>query len=517
MPIRFSCACGRSIAVKDEHAGKLIKCPACAKPVRVPKEELDLKPEAGELAGSGLELKPEGLEAKSDPLAAGTKSRSRSHAVSKVVKAPAGGSAGTARSTAGGPRKSKSKTRSGKRPPPLGDDLMGGRVPPVTTRRQTEFEIKPMEGMTARGEKKSFKCPGCTATLYEGDILCIACGMDLSTGQWVAPKEVEPKGWIWLILGLLVVAGLIGGLIYVFKKSVVEASGPGPGAGGAGTGGAAVTAPPVDDAAAALGKLLAGGSMFDFKKVAEELGKLREEGLPTLLETWKGEGASANSKKVALYGMGLLARAGVWNDDVIAAFQTTVRDKASELRETALQGLYRIAFERADGPIEADEFRGTEGLFKGLKRMPAVSTVRAVFSEVAGDPADPLCAWAVRFATDLGDQTAVHVLISGLGNADLPRDAQERFKVMLRELTGATFDTPDQWENWWQERQSESPAQWLIRALEGQNDLLRAAAAKRLKRLTGANLPDWETAGTAEKRAELVKKWQAWGVENKGK
>jgi hypothetical protein len=37
--ITFSCACGKTIRVKDEHAGKKGKCPACRQVVRVPKPE----------------------------------------------------------------------------------------------------------------------------------------------------------------------------------------------------------------------------------------------------------------------------------------------------------------------------------------------------------------------------------------------------------------------------------------------------------------------------------------------
>jgi hypothetical protein len=37
MAIAFSCACGRKINAKDEHAGKRVKCPGCQQPVTVPK------------------------------------------------------------------------------------------------------------------------------------------------------------------------------------------------------------------------------------------------------------------------------------------------------------------------------------------------------------------------------------------------------------------------------------------------------------------------------------------------
>lgn len=36
MPIRVSCACGKQLTVKDELAGKAVKCPGCQKALRVP-------------------------------------------------------------------------------------------------------------------------------------------------------------------------------------------------------------------------------------------------------------------------------------------------------------------------------------------------------------------------------------------------------------------------------------------------------------------------------------------------
>ncbi len=36
MPIRMACPCGQKLQVKDEHAGKVIKCPACGTALRIP-------------------------------------------------------------------------------------------------------------------------------------------------------------------------------------------------------------------------------------------------------------------------------------------------------------------------------------------------------------------------------------------------------------------------------------------------------------------------------------------------
>ena len=44
MPIKVSCACGKKLSVKDELAGRTLKCPACQKPLRVPKPKVEEEP-----------------------------------------------------------------------------------------------------------------------------------------------------------------------------------------------------------------------------------------------------------------------------------------------------------------------------------------------------------------------------------------------------------------------------------------------------------------------------------------
>jgi hypothetical protein len=63
MPIPFRCACGRSLRVKDELAGRKVKCPECGGVLTVPRpdreeEEEDLLP---------LEDAPEEKESRPDP------------------------------------------------------------------------------------------------------------------------------------------------------------------------------------------------------------------------------------------------------------------------------------------------------------------------------------------------------------------------------------------------------------------------------------------------------------------
>jgi hypothetical protein len=41
MSIKVSCTCGKNISAKDEFAGRQVKCPACKKPLRIPKPKVE--------------------------------------------------------------------------------------------------------------------------------------------------------------------------------------------------------------------------------------------------------------------------------------------------------------------------------------------------------------------------------------------------------------------------------------------------------------------------------------------
>jgi DNA-directed RNA polymerase subunit RPC12/RpoP len=45
MPISLSCDCGRKIRVKDEHAGRKVRCPACGIVLEVPVPEMEVEVE----------------------------------------------------------------------------------------------------------------------------------------------------------------------------------------------------------------------------------------------------------------------------------------------------------------------------------------------------------------------------------------------------------------------------------------------------------------------------------------
>lgn len=120
MPIRVQCACGKSMSVKDDFAGKAVKCPGCQKPLRVP--------------------------------AAGTATANRPSAGANSAAArPAGARPAGARPAAAAP------------PAPGGlDDLFD------------EEGLQASSGPT---------CPACSAAIKPGSVLCTQCGMNLQTGE----------------------------------------------------------------------------------------------------------------------------------------------------------------------------------------------------------------------------------------------------------------------------------------------------------------------------------------------
>jgi hypothetical protein len=46
MPIPVTCSCGRALRLKDEYAGKRVRCPSCQSPLSVPTPERDAEEEA---------------------------------------------------------------------------------------------------------------------------------------------------------------------------------------------------------------------------------------------------------------------------------------------------------------------------------------------------------------------------------------------------------------------------------------------------------------------------------------
>lgn len=148
MPIPIRCSCGKAFNLKDELAGKAIKCPDCQAVIRVP------------AAGGGK------------PIAAGGAAAAKSTAKPAAPAAASGARPAAARPATPQPTPRPAATRPAVAPAPKGelDDLF----------QEAGFEMK--TGKT---------CPSCFQSLPKEAMLCVHCGFHFESGAKVAGHQTE--------------------------------------------------------------------------------------------------------------------------------------------------------------------------------------------------------------------------------------------------------------------------------------------------------------------------------------
>jgi len=137
MPIRLQCTCGKVLSVRDELAGKGVKCPGCQKVLRVPGE-----PSA---AASPTAAKPPGGPSKAATKPPATAKPAQSSAAAPKVTPPAS---------------------------PAFDGFEGGAMDDLFN--EEGFEVR--TGKT---------CPSCYAPIAADAVFCTRCGFNLETGAKV--------------------------------------------------------------------------------------------------------------------------------------------------------------------------------------------------------------------------------------------------------------------------------------------------------------------------------------------
>ena len=138
MPIRLKCACGKVLNVRDDLAGKAVKCPGCQTALRVPSPGSAASPAKAATSGSAA-TKP----------AAGAAKK-----VAAASAAPAAAPAQPLVSLTDGSL----------------DDLFN----------EAGFELR--TGKT---------CPGCFASLAKDAVFCTHCGLNLTTGEQLKAHTTE--------------------------------------------------------------------------------------------------------------------------------------------------------------------------------------------------------------------------------------------------------------------------------------------------------------------------------------
>ena len=136
MPVRIQCQCGKVLSVKDEFAGKAVKCPGCGKAVRVPAAKAAQGAGAAQSGG-----------------ASGPASSSAKPAAAKSQAAKTGT-----------PRAKPGAGRGGQTTPAV-DDL---------------DDLFAEEGFN---RSVGAVCPACAAEMNAGAVLCTKCGFNKETGQ----------------------------------------------------------------------------------------------------------------------------------------------------------------------------------------------------------------------------------------------------------------------------------------------------------------------------------------------
>lgn len=133
MPIQFACRCGQRLAVKDELAGRAVKCPKCGQPIQVPTGSAAAAPAMAGRAPAPGQMQP-------------------------PAPAPVPGPLGA--------------------PPP-------GTFPPSA--------FHGMLDDAGLGKPGEIACPACNAGMRPGSVLCIKCGLDLRTGRRLETEDADEQ------------------------------------------------------------------------------------------------------------------------------------------------------------------------------------------------------------------------------------------------------------------------------------------------------------------------------------
>lgn len=493
MSIEFTCECGRQVRVKPELAGRKIRCPGCGNPLRVPAESDGDAPAA---ATQRMETQPE--DAAEEPKKSGTRRTSKSG-----KSLPAGRSPKPAESAEVAPTRQRASGDGAK--------SRAAAQPVQEPRKKTEFGLSPLEDTNQAGGKKTFPCPGCGAGLYAGDILCISCGMDLSTGQWVLPEKVESMGssMARLIGGLLVAVLAIGGGGYWFFGKYKNMNNA-PANGGVGTAGNVAT--PADPAAAADAAVrheFEPNAAGDLAALAAVVVQHKAAALAPLAALLGQADLSGEARLKAVKGIAILARKGYVADEALVALDAALGSKDESVRAAAQETLYLYAHPKGTGALDSEIAPLGQSLPAVEGVQPAPAAIQSLMKN-AGDPQDPLFFSAVRMLIDCDAPNyvgnVVDVLRQHADNADLTAKSIQ----LLTRVTGRQFAKIEEWTAWWDQNVGGRPALWLTDALCAPEVADRKAVHARLVELTGNSAIQPPEGNDPEAWKPCAEQWRQW-------
>ncbi|MCE9582538.1 MAG: hypothetical protein K8T20_08605, partial [Planctomycetes bacterium] len=196
MPITTSCDCGRKLNLKDELAGKTVKCPQCGTALKVP-------------------------DSKSTATAVATPPPRSAPADSRIMPKPPSGKTEEPKA---GPKVIMSNFKSledfddagnAKKKKKVFDDQDKTAHEEGTT--GGEMAKIAAEAMKQADERPKARCPGCGRGVKPDDVICMKCGTNIKTGRRIGESAfaITPKK-VMLALGIMAICA--AGALWHFLK-----------------------------------------------------------------------------------------------------------------------------------------------------------------------------------------------------------------------------------------------------------------------------------------------------------
>ncbi|KAF0243032.1 MAG: PBS lyase HEAT domain-containing protein repeat-containing [Planctomycetota bacterium] len=335
MPISTSCSCGRKLNLKDELAGKTVKCPQCGTAVRVPDGKstataVATPPPRSAPADSRIMEKPGGKKKKDD---AGPKIMMANF--KSLDDFDEGGNL---------KKKKKEFTKEDEEVSEAAGGTTGGEMAKIAA-----------EALKAEKEKPKFRCPGCGRGVKPEDVICTKCGTNIKTGRRIGESAftLTPKK-VMIFLAIAAVCAL--GAFFTFtkvipptaedlnKKKDEEQKGE------------------IADTIAKMTEIV-NDSDPDHTRALPYVANVGAEALPALISSLKSGGNAARRKAVKL--MEILAFNGYRSEAACYALGALSRDSDATLRDWAAEALQWSGFELVQGQAycaasEADSGKTTD-------------------------------------------------------------------------------------------------------------------------------------------------------------
>lgn len=464
MPISVKCKCGKGLKVRDDLAGKAIRCPGCGAVVKV--------------VGEGAPVSGRGKPAVPGKPSTSVKPRPSTKSMPATPQKP------------GAPTS---------KPADLGllglpDDIM------------PKIDAAPTE-----------KCPKCGALFYKGDIFCTACGLDFKTGKPVPQRKVRRSLW-WV--KALVVLVIVGAICYFVHRKFFGPKDP--------KDTKPIDRGPVEvDRFAKMREVLEANPP-DPSAIAEALAEHGLDAIPFFQEILREAKHHKVHVQLGLaHAIATLTSVSLYNDEVSdLAGRLLEKEDNVEVFKLVTEALLSMAngaptepiTHYAIRPIGSSNVETVYGVKFGDKKASGPNEqARTLLLNNRNFLDLPT---VLRIAETFFAQSEVQA-VELLIHMALHHEENVRTAGMsgLQKLLGFTKAAPELWRDWWSSNRNKNRYQWWLDALTEASDEERCNIFALIKNALGELAPEGEeyeysTTASAEEKDAVIRRWQEWWEEN---